>query len=91
MTTRAGRPSGPPTAICDPRARPCPVTQQQCNHRLYDAARWAPALSIGGETTPAQRQRNAALYRRLRDGYDDGDLHRSGLAGFVFDVPFNPP
>lgn len=52
--------------------------------------RWVPAISIGGEATIAQRQRNFALYKRLRDGFVDeraGNLARSGLSGFVYDVP----
>lgn len=55
-----------------------------------DTAHWIPAIVIGGEATIPQRQRNFALYQRLRDGFIDermGGLARSGLSGFVFDVP----
>lgn len=53
-------------------------------------ARWVPAIVIGGEATIPQRQRNFALYQRLRDGFVDqsrGGLNRGGLSGFVYDVP----
>lgn len=50
-------------------------------------ARWVPVLEIGGEATLLQRARNAALYRRLRDGDGTGDFKSSGLAGFVYEVP----
>src|SRR4051812_24083017 len=53
-------------------------------------ARWVPAIEFSGEATIPQRMRNFALYRRLRDGFIDdrsGGLARSGLSGFVYDVP----
>lgn len=50
-------------------------------------ARWVPTITIGGDATIPQRMRNSALYRRLRDGFVDGGLARSGLSGFVYDVP----
>lgn len=52
-----------------------------------DGMRYVPAFTIGGEATVAQRQRNAALYRALRDGDGTGDFKSSGLAGFVYDLP----
>lgn len=51
------------------------------------AAEWVPALVIGGETTPQQRQRNFALYQRLRDGAIGVRGGAGGLSGFVYDVP----
>jgi hypothetical protein len=63
-----------------------------------DNMHYAPAIAIGGDATIKQRQRNAALYRRLRDGDGTGDFKSSGLASFTFEVPFascsyggNPP
>ena len=53
-----------------------------------DNMRYVPAIAIGGEATIKQRQRNAALYRRLRDGDGTGDFKSSGLASFTFEVPF---
>ena len=50
-------------------------------------ARWVPVLAIGGEATAQQRQRNRALYNRLRDGDGTGSFRSSGLAGFVYEVP----
>ena len=51
-------------------------------------ARWVQAIVIGGGTTVTQRQRNFALYQRLKDGYGDRrEFDTSGLSGFVYDVP----
>ena len=49
--------------------------------------RWVPPLNIGPAASPPQRQRNFALYQRLRDGDPTGGIRRSGLAGFVFEIP----
>jgi hypothetical protein len=49
--------------------------------------KWIPALVIGGETTPKQRQRNFALYQRLREGDGSGEYRASGLSGLTFEVP----
>ena len=48
---------------------------------------WVPILTIGGECTIPQRQRNSALYLRLKNGDESGDFRSAGLFGFVYDVP----
>lgn len=52
-----------------------------------DGMRYVPAITIGGDATISQRQRNAALHRALCDGDGTGDFRSSGLAGFVYDLP----
>lgn len=47
---------------------------------------WVHALTLGSETTPAQRQRNFALHQRLKEG-DPADDRAHGLSHFIFDVP----
>lgn len=52
-------------------------------------ARWVPALVIESKTTPQQRERNRALYLRLRDGQISPrtGVQEVGLSSFVYDVP----
>jgi hypothetical protein len=51
-------------------------------------ARWVPTITLGGECTLKQRQRNFAIYQRLKDGdHRPSSRSSTGLAGFVYDVP----
>jgi hypothetical protein len=48
---------------------------------------WVHALTIGGETSPEQRQRNLTVYQRLKDGALDVRGNSNGLSAFCYDVP----
>jgi hypothetical protein len=51
-----------------------------------DDRQWVHALTLGGETSPAQRARNFTLYLCLKDG-DPSDYRARGLDKFVYVVP----